>query len=774
MRTWRFRAAAAAVAVCAVVLATVMTVGVGGHDAQMAVDDISESVAAFVAAALCALAARREFGRARLAWASLAGYAGVWGAGQTLWNVRELWLHQAIPTLWFTDAFYLGAMVFALAAAFLFQPRAQTGLARLAGFLDGLLIGSALLLVGWTTVVGAVFNGSADTVVQKAVLLAYPVLDIVVAAVIVTAAVRLGTRMRLTLFFVTLGILAIFVADGWFAYQNAKGTFSSGSPLDSMWTTGFLIVALGGLGTVLAPDGEQRVRVTASGDEQSRISLALPLLMVLLACAFTVQQRYVRGDTEWVVLGAMVALAILGSVRQLVHIAANRRMAHSLAEQATRDALTGLLNRREFSVRLDGALQACGPDHAVALLFIDLDGFKAINDTHGHAAGDVVLNAVARRIGAAVRPGDLVARLGGDEFAVLLTGGRNPHNAAVSSAERIRARLREPVRAGEHTELITSVSIGIAVTDSVETPAETLVGRADVAMYRAKAKGRDRYDVFDAGTHDAVVGRLRLQTDIRLALERRQFLLHFQPIVDLVTGRVVGVESLARWLHPERGLLHSDKFVPVAEDSGVIVELGRWFLREACRQAAQWQGGGGEVIYVSVNVAARQLREHTFVRDVFDALVEFQLPPQALVLEMTESDVMEEGTAADVALAELRRHGIRIAMDDFGTGFSSLSNLCRIPVDMLKTDGMFVRAEEGSPGALVASAILALGTSLGLSLVAEGIETAERAHAMRDMGYRFGQGYHLGRPAPADQLVALGFLPSRPELSSGGDARTRY
>jgi diguanylate cyclase len=766
VRTWRFRAAAAAVAVCSVVLATVMTVGVGGHDTEVIVDDISEAAAAFVAAALCALAARREMGRARLAWASLAGYAGVWGGGQTLWNVKELALHQTVPTLWFTDAFFLGSMAFALAAAVLFQPRALTALGRLAGFLDALLIGSALVLVGWATVVGAVFDGSADTLLQKLVLLAYPVLDIVVATVIVTAAVRLGTRMRLALLLVTLGVLAIFVADGWFAFQNAKGTFGSGSPLDSMWTTGFLLVALGGLGTVLVPDGEQRSRVAASGDEQSRISIALPLVLVLLACGLTMQQRYAQGNIEWVVLGAMVALAILGSVRQLVHIADNRRMAHTLAEQATRDALTGLLNRREFNARLHDALLACEPQHSLALLFIDLDGFKAINDTHGHATGDIVLNAVARRISAAVRPGDLVARLGGDEFAVLLSDGGNPHSAAVSSAERIRARLREPVRAGVSTELICSVSIGIAVTDSVDIPPETLLGRADVAMYRAKAKGRDRYEVFDAGTHDAVVGRLRLQTDIRLALERRQFILHFQPIVDLVTGRVVGVEALARWLHPDRGLLHSDQFIPVAEDSGVIVDLGRWFLREACRQAAQWQGGG-EVIYVSVNVAARQLRELTFVRDVFDALVEFQLPPQALVLEMTESDVMEEGTAADVALAELRRHGIRIAMDDFGTGFSSLSNLCRIPVDMLKTDGMFVRAEDGSAGAVVASAILALGTSLGLTLVAEGIESRERAQAMRDMGYRFGQGWHLGRPAAADQLMALGFLPSRAHLRGG-------
>jgi EAL domain-containing protein (putative c-di-GMP-specific phosphodiesterase class I) len=283
-------------------------------------------------------------------------------------------------------------------------------------------------------------------------------------------------------------------------------------------------------------------------------------------------------------------------------------------------------------------------------------------------------------------------------------------------------------------------------------------------MYRAKAAGRDRHEVFDADTHRSVVERLRLQADLRVAMERRQLVLHYQPICDLRDGRVAGVEALVRWNHPEHGLLTSEAFVPLAEETGTVVEMGRWILREACAQAVRWQGEG--LFFVTVNVTARQLREPGFVSDVYEALVRNQLPPQALVMEVTESDVMEEGNAAGAALLQLRQHGVRIAMDDFGTGYSSLSNLCRFPVDILKTDGMFVRAAEGTPGALVASSILALGSSLGLTLVAEGIEDAQCARAMAEMGYRFGQGFHLGRPAPADQLTALGFLPrSADEMS---------
>lgn len=472
-----------------------------------------------------------------------------------------------------------------------------------------------------------------------------------------------------------------------------------------------------------------------------------------------------------VALGVALALQPAGPLRTAEAVAAflaalllslvladNLRMARRLAEQAGSDALTGLRNRREFQTRVAEAL---GTGFPAALLYIDIDGFKAVNDSHGHAAGDVLLTTVARRLLGMVRANDVVGRIGGDEFAVLLRGD-DVDIAALHVADRVVARLREPVHLAG-TQMVVSASVGIAVAGAGDSP-EALLGHADVAMYRAKAGGRDRREVFDADAHRAVVGRMRLQADLRGAIERQEFLLHYQPIVDMQLGRVIGVEALLRWDHPERGLLRAVDFIPLAEEACVAVDLGRHVLREACRQAAEWQDEG--LFFVSVNVTARQLHEPNFVTEVLAALEAGGLPAPALVLEMTESDVMEESCVADVALAELRRHGIRIAMDDFGTGYSSLSNLTRIPVDILKTDGMFVRATDGSTGALVASAIHALGTSLGLTMVAEGIEDAARAQLVAAMGYRYAQGYHLGRPAPADQLAALGFLPRRAGLSA--------
>jgi len=753
VRTWRFRAAGAAVAVFAIALSIALTLRPGGESISTSLDDATEAFAAYVAALFTALAARHERGRVRWAWAALCGYALLWGAGQSLWLWKEVIRQEDVPTLWWTDACFLTSSLFALVAAVLFQPVAQTTLARLRGFLDALLIGSALVLVGWATVMGAVFDASGFTSLEKTVMLAYPVGDVVVVTVLITAALRYGARVRGALLLVTLGIVGIFVADGWYAYQNATGTFGSGTPLDAMWTNGFLLVGLGGLAALLSP--RQDARPAGIGDELSRFGRFLPLGLVVVACVVTAYQRLALGHTHWVVLGSMISLVLLASIRQVVTLTDNAKMGRSLAEQATRDSLTGLLNRRAFRLHLLEALQECGDGDApcAALLYLDLDGFKAINDGHGHAAGDALLTTMGRRLAATVRGDDMVARLGGDEFAVLVRG--DVQQAALLAAERIRARVCEPVHLGG-TEMMVSVSIGIAFASAGDTP-ETLLGHADVAMYRAKAAGRNRHEVFDAETHRTVVERLRLQADLRVALERHQLLLHYQPICDLHSGRVVGAEALVRWNHPEHGLLTSEAFVPLAEETGTVVEMGRWILREACAQAAQWQADG--LFYVSVNVTARQLREPEFVRDVYEALVKNRLAPLALVLEVTESDVMEESNAAGAALLELRQHGVRIAMDDFGTGYSSLSNLCSIPVDILKTDGMFVRAAAGTPGALVASSILALGSSLGLTLVAEGIEDAQCARAMAEMGYRYGQGFHLGRPAPADQLTALGFLP---------------
>jgi diguanylate cyclase (GGDEF)-like protein len=450
-----------------------------------------------------------------------------------------------------------------------------------------------------------------------------------------------------------------------------------------------------------------------------------------------------------------------GARERSEHEADVRRAAEAkLAHQALHDALTGLPNRTLLLDRLDRALSLAERDEAmVAVLFVDLDNFKLINDTLGHRVGDDLLQLVAGRLREAVRldrpQSDTVARFGGDEFVLLVEGLRCPEESQ-AVAKRVAARFDEPFKiAGE--QLFVTASIGVANSEGCSTP-HSLIRDADVAMYHAKERGRARFEVFDDAMRGRLLERLGREKDLRRALERDELVLFYQPIFGVADGSIVGAEALIRWQHPEKGLVSADQFIPLAEETGLITQIDEWVVWEACRQLAAWQTAGAPYagMTISVNLSARQVEDDAFLGRLTDALTETGADAGRLALEITES-VLIENTESPIAVLEaMRLLGPRLILDDFGTGYSSLSYLQRLPLDAIKLDRTFAHgiAQPGRDRNIVA-ALLHLARVLELKVVAEGIETAAQFACLEDLKCHFAQGYHLGRPMPVDQLEAV-------------------
>jgi len=444
----------------------------------------------------------------------------------------------------------------------------------------------------------------------------------------------------------------------------------------------------------------------------------------------------------------------------VTEVAADRTDADAAARRLSlTDPLTGLPNRVLFADRLDHALARARRDGTqIAVLLLDVDQFKLVNDSLGHDAGDELLTAIAPRLLDAVRESDTVARLAADEFAVLCEGIQEDDDA-IALGERIGASLREPMPV-QGRELFVTASTGIVVSaDGAETTPD-LLSHADAAMYRAKEAGRGRVVLYDELTRGGWVDRLRMETDLRLALERGELSLVYQPIVDLRDGRTRSVEALLRWTHPERGPIGPDVFIPVAEETGLIVEIGRWVLETAVAQVAEWQRTqpGARGLGVTVNVSGRQLFHESLVGDVERVAAESGIAPGTLGLEITESVLMDEGDAVTV-LEALRARGARLSLDDFGTGYSSLSYLKRFPLDTLKIDRAFVSGlGTGQDDAALVATIVSMAGTLGLEVVAEGVETEEQLRLLRDLGCDRAQGFLLARPLPPADLHADGVI----------------
>ena len=467
-----------------------------------------------------------------------------------------------------------------------------------------------------------------------------------------------------------------------------------------------------------------------------------------------------RGDGEWRWLEVWVTnllddATVGGIVANQRDITERRAFQEQLTRQAYHDALTGLPNRALFQSRLEVALARAGRrQRTIAVLFVDLDRFKIINDSLGHDTGDDLLVAVAKRLQESVRDEDTVARLSGDEFTVLLEEVEDEVEAA-SVAQRIIDDIRQAIDLEGH-QVFVGASVGIALSQNGEDRAEDLLRDADLAMYRAKERGRSRYEIFEVTMGARARLRLDLESELRRALENDELVLHFQPEVSLRSGRIIGAEALVRWEHPERGLLMPDEFIPMAEESGLIIPVGRYVMQKACAQAVEWRErfGIGAPARVSVNVSGRQLP--TLVRDVARVLGRSGLDPRSLVLEITESVVMDDPEAAILTFEALRHMGVALAIDDFGTGYSSLSWLKHFPISTLKLDKSFVQGLGVDPAdRAIAQSVLTMADCLDVTVTAEGIETVEQADELVSLGCVSGQGYYYARPQAAEEMAKL-------------------
>jgi diguanylate cyclase (GGDEF)-like protein len=481
------------------------------------------------------------------------------------------------------------------------------------------------------------------------------------------------------------------------------------------------------------------------------------------AQAYRVERRYLHADGSTVWASVDVSLvrdeagAPMHFIQQVQDISEQKEIEARLTYQALHDPLTGLGNRTLLLDRLEHALaqQQRREDTLVALLFLDLDRFKVVNDTHGHDVGDRLLVQVAYRLREILRPGDTAVRLGGDEF-VILCEAIPDRRAGAAVAKRVERELARPFSVSS-IELSVSASIGVVFAHGDEDDAEALLRDADSAMYRAKNRGRARVEV-GGSQHADSPARLQLERDLRRAVDEDQLAVVYQPILELRNGHVVSVEALLRWQHPALGLLTPDSFLDVAEDSGLIVPMGLWILEQACRQAVSWNAGrpAGDPVSVSVNLSARQLSRPDAPECIAQILSVTALPSSCLQLEVTESVLLETAAATPAEFSALKELGVSLGVDNFGTGISSVVSLGRYPLDFLKVDRSFVGGlgRDGGDAAIV-DAILALGRALGLVTVAEGAETAVQAERLRGMGCDRVQGYYICPPRPAGELADL-------------------
>ena len=472
--------------------------------------------------------------------------------------------------------------------------------------------------------------------------------------------------------------------------------------------------------------------------------------------------RHKDGSYRWVLMRGLAIRDAGGQPQRmagsLTDISSRKSVEEQLAKDALYDPLTGLPNRAFFTNLLERSVRRVRrrDEYKFALLFLDLDRFKLVNDSLGHETGDELLVGVAERLERCLRPGDVVARLAGDEFCILVDSIRGTQDA-FHVAERVQEELKAPFLLSGH-RIFASASIGIASSDDYTGDPENLLRDADTAMYRAKARGRARVEVFDKAMHARAMRILELESDLRTALEQRQFRLVYLPVVSLVSGKITGLEALVRWEHPERGLVPPAEFVPVAEETGVIMSLGLWVLEEACTHMAKWKERfpAYEELTISVNLSAKQLQQADLVNQVANVLEQTGIEPERLKLEVTETVLMDDPDYSTSVVQKLNDLGIQVQIDDFGTGYSSLSYLNRLHIDTLKIDRSFINSL-GAPGerAVVVQAIIRLARELGINVIAEGVETSEQLDSLRTLECEHGQGFLFSQPLSAEETVRL-------------------
>ncbi|MDQ6855493.1 MAG: bifunctional diguanylate cyclase/phosphodiesterase [Candidatus Dormibacteraeota bacterium] len=756
--------AAGTATVCCAALVCVMLLA--PVSVTLPTDDLAEVVAPILAAVACVIAGRHQAGRARIGWYLIGASAATWGSGQAAWSWLELIVHQDNPFPSLADVGYMGSVPLLFAGLFTMPVWPSGSVAKLRAVADGLLIAGGLLLISWYTVLSALVASPADTVLGQVISLAYPIGDVIVVTVLAIMWSRTLAVGRGPILLIIGGLGSIAVADSTFAYLQAQASFGSGNVVDIGWVAGYLMVGLAALLSFGRPMSSRR-------ETPPRWPAALlPYMPLPVAIGFAVEERVSLGYINLFTLSMGLGLFLLVLVRQGLAVRENlalmRRLASNESElnhRAEHDPLTDLNNRTSFIRFVDEYLAQRTSDRLCAVMFVDLDDFKHINDSLGHAMGDQAIVAVGQRLKACMRDHDLVARLGGDEFAVFLT--RLPDvGHMVNIAERLIETLNEPFQSSDMRASVCG-TIGVAIAEEGDDAGE-LLRRADIAMYAAKARGKGLFGIFEPSMHVAMYAPLERRADLERAADEHEFILHFQPVVDVSTREMVSVEALIRWAHPRLGLLSPAEFIDNLEQAGLMVKVGAWVLEEACRQTVRLRAGAQADISVSVNVSSSQMQDAGFVSVVGDALASTGLPARALVIELTESGSIGESEVVGLRLRQLRALGVRVAIDDFGSGYSSFTYLRRLRVDILKIDKTFVDGLlGGGPGAALVEGMIGLGNSLGLLTVGEGVEVEEQHAALVRLGCSMAQGYLHSRPMPMEQLLLRATDETRQVLATG-------
>jgi diguanylate cyclase (GGDEF)-like protein len=757
----RFRSASAAAIALVVVVVAVASSGVLPARASSVVNDLGQLIGGLAATVACGVTGLRSTGAERR-WRLLmaAGFAG-WSGGQALWSWSQVVSQDPIPSPSLADVGYLTLPVFALPSLLVLAVAGRqrpadawqrSGRSRAVLLLDALVIVCSMSILAWTIVLSAVVRAGAPTALAFAVAIAYPVSDLVLVMLALLMLTLRRVERRPQLLLLVLGLVAISVSDSVFAYLVSSGATDLPPIGDTGFVAGPYLVAL----AALAPVGRRSPR-DGGRTAAARWHLLVPYLpFAAVGILLLVQSSLDRTfDRIEVYLGLLVVTLVV--IRQFITLRENtllleqvQRGQRELAHQAFHDPLTGLPNRALFGDRLAHAADVHRDERRpLGLLFADLDDFKVVNDTLGHAAGDVLLRQVGDRLRACVPAADTVARLGGDEFAVLVESELSP----VVVADRVCAALAEPFPLDGHVRSVRA-SIGLVVPDGHDAAAsaELLLRRADAAMYAAKRRGGGVVVQYDP----ALISLLDdpgLPTRLVEALDRGQLDVVYQPIVRLSDASTVAVEALARWTDRDRGPVPPEAFVAAAERTGLIGTLDDYVLDRACADLAGLRAGTGIPLALHVNISATRLADPSLERAVRASLSRHGLPPTALVLEITETSMVPDVAAATPILQRLRSAGVRLALDDFGAGYGTLATLHVLPIDVVKLDRtLAVTAGDPNRGSALRRSVVSISRTLGMLVVGEGIETVEQAADLTRLGCDLGQGYFFGRPEPVSRL----------------------
>jgi diguanylate cyclase (GGDEF)-like protein len=734
-----------------------------GQGHAVDVDIVVKLFVAVLTAASCFVFGRRAAPEARLGWMWIGAFAAVWAVGEAILTWYTFARNGAVPFPSAADAGFLIAMPLAAIGVLLFPSAPRLGVSRARMPLDGVIVAGSLSIVSWTTALGTVYHSGSGSVFSQAVGLAYPISDVIVATVGISVLARGRNRQRVAVALVVVGLLCFTVTDSSLAYLGHVASFRYDTLVDAGRVAGLLLIAL-------APmwPSERAASDREEVESPSLWQVALPyffLALAITAAAIKDTQTHHLGMFV-VIAGSCVIAAVLA--RQVLTMVENLRLTDQmryavstlranqveLVHFALHDSLTGLPNRVLFGDRIEHALaRRASPTRRVAVLLCDLDSFKDVNDTLGHSSGDEVLIAAADRLSSCVRPADTVARIGGDEFAILLDDASGGDEVA-SVAARVCSTMRTPFTIAGR-DFIVRASVGIAMASQQDTHSEKLLQDADVALYAVKDAGGDDYTFFEPRLGRAYIDRLGLQAELSAALDNGELFMEYQPVIELKSGRTVGVEALLRWRHPRRGVLKPVDFLAIAENSGIVVQIGAWVMGEALQQLSGWRQRvpAAARLWTAVNVSARQLASGDLVGAITKAIAASGLEPESLHLELTESAVIDLVDWSLLALGELKRLGVILEIDDFGTGYSSLAYLKQLPIDGVKIDRAFVDGlGTDRRDAVIVESIVSLAHALHLKVGAEGVENRRQAEWLGTLGCDCAQGYQWSAPLAAGDL----------------------